>query len=135
MENGVLRVLEDRVLRVLEDTVLRVLEDRVLRVLEDRVLRVLEDRVLRVLKDRVLRVLEDRVLRVLEDRVLREIFGPTRDEIPDEWRRLHKEKHNDLNSSPDIMRVIKSRITWVGHVACMGERRGTGKKTSWKTEE
>jgi hypothetical protein len=122
-----LRVLDDRVLRVLEDRVLRVLEDVVLRVLEDRVLRVLEDRVLRVLEDRVLRVLEEGEMRVLEDRGLRKIFGSTTDQVSGEWRRLHKEKHNDLNSSPDIIRVIKPRrITWVGHVACMGERRGTG---------
>jgi len=53
---------------------------------------------------------------------LRRIFGPRRDEVTGEWRRLHNEELNDLYSSPNIVRVIKSR--WAGHVARMGEERG-----------
>ena len=57
--------------------------------------------------------------------MLRRIFEPKRDEVAREWRKLHNEELNDLYSSPSIVRVIKSRrIRWVGHVACMGERRG-----------
>jgi hypothetical protein len=57
--------------------------------------------------------------------VLRRIFGPKRDEVTGEWRKLHHEELNDLYSSPNIVRVIKSRrMGWVGHVACMGEGRG-----------
>jgi len=68
---------------------------------------------------------EERKLRVLENMVLRRIFGPRRDEVTGEWRRLHNEELNDLFSTPNILRVIKSRIMrWAGHVACMGEERG-----------
>ena len=53
---------------------------------------------------------EERKLRVFENMVLRSIFGPRRDEVTGEWRRLHNEELNDLYSSPNIVRVIKSRM-------------------------
>jgi len=64
-------------------------------------------------------------LRVFENRVLRRLFGPKRDEVTEEWKKLHNEKLNDLYSSPIIIRLIKSRRRrWVGPVAHMGESRG-----------
>jgi len=68
---------------------------------------------------------EERKLRVFENMVLRRIFGPRRDEVSGEWRRLHNEELNDLYCSSNIVRVIKSRrMRWDGHVARMGEVRG-----------
>jgi hypothetical protein len=61
---------------------------------------------------------------VIEERVLRRIFGPKRDDVTGEWRKLHSEELHNLYSSPNIIRQIKSRrIRWTGHVACMGEER------------
>jgi hypothetical protein len=52
---------------------------------------------------------------MFENRVLRRIFGPKRNEVTDEWRKLHNGEHHDLYSSPTIVRVIKSRIMrWAG---------------------
>ena len=58
---------------------------------------------------------------MFEIRVLRRILGLNRDEVTGEWRKLHKEELNDLYSSPNTFRVIKSRkMRWAGHIARMG---------------
>jgi len=77
---------------------------------------------------------EERRLRVSENRVLRGIFGPKMDEIG-ELRKLHNEELNNTYSSPNIIRMIKSRIMrWVGHAALMGERRGIYRDLMGKSE-
>ena len=71
---------------------------------------------------------EERRLRVFANRVLRRVFGPKRDEVTGEWRKLRNEELNDLYCSPNIIRVIKSRrMSWEGHIVRMGDRRGGGK--------
>jgi hypothetical protein len=78
---------------------------------------------------------EERRLRVFENRLPRRIFGPLRDEVTGEWRELHNEELNDLYSSPNIVRMIKSkRIRWTGNVARMGERRGVYRVWVGKSE-
>ena len=62
---------------------------------------------------------------MFENRVLRRLFGPKRDEVTEDWRKLRNDELNDLHSSPNIVRMIKSRrMRWAEHVARMGEGKG-----------
>ena len=77
--------------------------------------------VLHVCETWSLKFREERRLRLFENRMLRRIFGPKRDEVIGEWRKLHNEEPNNLHYSINIIRVIKLRkIRRVGHIACMG---------------
>ena len=67
--------------------------------------------------------------------VLRRVFGPRRDEVTGEWRKLHNEELRDLYSLPNIVRVVKSRrMKWAGHVARMGKGRGVHRVVVGKAE-
>jgi hypothetical protein len=72
---------------------------------------------------------------VFENRVLIRIFGPKRDEVTGEWRKLHNEELNDLYSLPSIIKIIKLRMMrCVGHVARMGEKRNAYRSLVGKPE-
>jgi hypothetical protein len=73
---------------------------------------------------------------MFENRVLRKVFGPKRDEVTGEWRKLHNEELNDLYSLPNIVRVVKSkRMRWARHVARMGKNRVVHRVLVGKPEE
>jgi hypothetical protein len=72
---------------------------------------------------------------VFENRVLRRVFGPKRDEVTGEWRKLHNEELSDLYSLPNIVWVVKSRrMRWTGHVARLGEGRAVHRVLVGKPE-
>jgi hypothetical protein len=74
---------------------------------------------------RLLTLSAEHRLKVFEKRVLRKIFGPKRDEVTGQCRKLHNEELDDLYSSPNVIRTITYRkMRWADHVARMGERRG-----------
>jgi hypothetical protein len=64
---------------------------------------------------------EEPRLRVFENRVLRRIFGPKRDKVTGDWKKLHNEELHNLHSSASIVGMVKSRMRWEGHVARTGE--------------
>jgi hypothetical protein len=80
---------------------------------------------------------------MFKNRVLRRIFGPKKNDVTGEWRKIHNEELYDLHSSPNFIQVIKSRrMRWADHVVYMGDRRGVHtilvgsseeRETTWKT--
>ena len=77
---------------------------------------------------------EEHRLLVFENRVLKRVFWPKRDKVTGEWRKLHKEELRDLYSQSNIVRVVKLRMRWVGHVARIGEGRGVHRVLVGKPE-
>jgi hypothetical protein len=72
---------------------------------------------------------------VFENRVLRRIFGPKRDEVTGDWRKLHNEEFHNFYSAPNIIRMMKSRrMRWAGYVARMGEKRNIYRILAGKPE-
>jgi hypothetical protein len=67
--------------------------------------------------------MEEQRLKVFENRVLKRIFEQKRDERANGWRKLHNKELHNVYSSSNIIRMIKSGMTWTGHLACMGEKR------------
>jgi hypothetical protein len=78
---------------------------------------------------------EERRLRVFENKVLRRIFGPKRDQVTSEWRKINNGELNDFYSSLKVVRVIKSRRSrWAGHVTRMGKRKSVCRVLVEKSE-
>jgi hypothetical protein len=78
---------------------------------------------------------EEYRLRAFENRVLMRIFGPKRDQVTGEWRKLHSEELHDLYCSPSIIRIMEARrMRWVAHVARMEEKRNGYKLLVGKPE-
>jgi hypothetical protein len=76
-----------------------------------------------------------KILKLIRIRVLKRIFGPKRDEVTGEWRKLHNEEFRDLYSSPSIIRILKSRrLGWTGHVARLWEKRNAYRLLEGKPE-
>ena len=73
-------------------------------------------------------------LRVFENRVLRRVFGPKRDKVTGEWRKLYNEELSDLYSLTNIARVVKSRMRWAEHMARIVEGRGVHRVLVGKPE-
>jgi hypothetical protein len=72
---------------------------------------------------------------VFQNRVLRRIFGPKRDEVTGEWRKVHNEELPDLYSSPSVIRIMKSRrMSWAGYVAPIGKKRNVHRLLVGKPE-
>jgi hypothetical protein len=79
---------------------------------------------------------EEHRLRAFANRVLRRVVGTERNKVSGEWRRLHREELYALYFSPNIIRAIKSRrMGWPGHVACLGDRRGTNRVLVGRPQE